>query len=307
VSAPDPGTAAMAISDRIQERGSAPNDTPLYPATFVEDSGISRTVVLELNRAAAIHGWATALAQSADAAIRRLAGTIANVESANWHWIVDVPSCERALVINAGLGTSAHALAARFREVVALDPVIENVEFMRYRFSQQTLDNVTVVHGAASAAPMPAGSFDLVVMSGVLERAAMEVSGPAARSRHKLLSHAAELIRPGGYLFLAAANRFARGRFALRREPGFHPLSRRGYAQLLRACGVRVVETFLVHPDHRDMRLLVPFDQAILTYYSQNFGGRISRLRAAVLSVPPVARIAAEFGSSFAFIAYKPR
>src|SRR6202044_2316930 len=101
--------------------------------------------------------------------VQRASTMILNLDRANWQYLVDLPPESRVLDLGAGTGTTSHALAQRFREVVALEPVLERVQFMRLRFAQENLSNVQLVRSSLWTLPFAPESFDLVAMNGVLE------------------------------------------------------------------------------------------------------------------------------------------
>ena len=65
------------------------------------------------------------------------------------------------LDVGAGLGAHSHALACRFREVFALEPVREQVDFMRARFAQEGIRNVKILRASPWDIPFPPGKLRL--------------------------------------------------------------------------------------------------------------------------------------------------
>src|SRR6266850_5491702 len=94
---------------------------------------------------------------------------LSNLNRANWQYLLPSGKGRTALCIGEGMGTTAHALAANYARVVALEPVLSRVEFMRQRFAQDGVTNVHVVRATFPAVPFAPGSFDLVVFNGVIE------------------------------------------------------------------------------------------------------------------------------------------
>jgi ubiquinone/menaquinone biosynthesis C-methylase UbiE len=123
----------------------------------------------EVNRLAQFGNWKKVLLDSPEPSVQRASAMILNLERANWHCLVDLPPNSRALDLGAGTGTTAHALAMHYREVVALEPVLERVQFMQQRFAQENLSNVQVVRSSLWTLPFAPESFDLTAMNGVLE------------------------------------------------------------------------------------------------------------------------------------------
>ena len=72
---------------------------------------------------------------------------ILNLNRVNWQYLLPAASVRTlaALCIGEGMGTTAHALAANYATVVAVEQVLARVEFMRRRFCQDGISNVRII------------------------------------------------------------------------------------------------------------------------------------------------------------------
>lgn len=131
------------------------NGIPHFVSDFPYWGEIPQEQMQEVNRLAQAGNWRDALLESKDASVQRASTMILNLERANWHCLVDLPPTSRVLDLGAGTGTTSHALARHYREVVALEPVLERVQFMQQRFSQENISNVQVVRSSLGLCPLP--------------------------------------------------------------------------------------------------------------------------------------------------------
>lgn len=149
----------------------------------------------------------------------------------------------RALDLGCGSGELLVSLAAANREVTGLDGSAEMLELCRRKLGQRP--NVTLVCAdVAEAAHLPAGSFQLVVASSLLEY--LEDLDATLADIHRLLA-------PGGVFILSLPNAASFYRrlepllYALTRRPNYYPYIRnRATGEALRSrlehAGLPVVE-----------------------------------------------------------------
>ena len=256
----------------------------------------------EVNRRAQTGSWKSALLDYDDPEVQRASVMILNLDRANWHHLVRLPADSRVLDIGAGMGTNSHALALRYREVVAVEPVLERIQFMRQRFTQERLLNVGIVRSSIWKLPFAPGSFDLVALNGVLEWVAAGQSGDPGELQKTALQNIHRLLRPGGYVYVGIENRYVPGYFIgypdphcglpfvtvlprplahwyARRhghEDGYrnYLYSSRGYRKLLQKAGFQQSEFYIASPSYNHPRYLVPLDGGASSFYLSNFGGR---------------------------------
>jgi SAM-dependent methyltransferase len=271
---------------------------PHFVSDFAYWGEIPEQQMRQVNIHAAACSWRSALLDSSEPVVQRASGMILNLERANWQWLVDLPPESRVLDLGAGMGTTTHALAARFHEVVAVEPVMERVAFMSERFRQEGLTNARVVRSSLWVLPFRSESFDLVAMNGVLEWVPEGRNENPRKLQLKALEKACGLLRPGGYLYLGIENRMTPGYFvgypdphcsvpfvtvlprplahwyARRRGlPGYrnYLYSSRGYRKLLEESGFTDVQIYLAVPSYNHPRYLIPLEQRVFDYFSRTF------------------------------------
>ncbi len=204
---------------------------------------------------------------------------------ADWFYTGCVTGRGRALDLGAGWGGLSLLLSRLFDQVVAVEGVWERARFASLLFANEGAGNALAIHADMHSPPLPPGAFDLVVMNGVLEWAAL--GGPEAdpeAAQRALLGTALRMLRPGGSLYLGIENRFAlifllggrdhgsprwmgvlprplaRWYRWLARLPERRPLthSLAGYRRLLQESGFQVDECYAAFPSYSYPRVLVP-------------------------------------------------
>src|SRR6185503_3212751 len=113
--------------------------------------------------------WRDVFRASNDPDIARAFTFIANLNRTTWQYFLPSGKGRSALCVGAGMGATADALSRNYATVVALEPVLARVQFMRRRFSQDRVDNVRIVRASFPNVPCPRQSFELVVFNGVIE------------------------------------------------------------------------------------------------------------------------------------------
>jgi Methyltransferase domain len=122
--------------------------------------------ILEATRTAP---WREVFRASNDPDIARAFTFIANLNRTSWQYFLPSGNGRSALCVGEGMGATADALSPNYATVVAMEPVLARVQFMRRRFIQDRVDNVRVVRASFPRVPFPRESFDLVVFNGVVE------------------------------------------------------------------------------------------------------------------------------------------
>lgn len=209
----------------------------------------------------------------------------ANPGRANWYRLIDLRRDSRVLDIEAGIGATAHALALRCGEVIAMETAPENIEFMQHRFQRHGLSNVVCLQSSIWQIPFASQSFDLVVLNGVLEQIGGASRRQAKRQQRAALRHVWNLLRPGGYVYLGVENRISWKKLANRakdgQESGKTTHSLVGYRRMLFDTGFTSLQCHAAVPSYASPRLYVPMANNIFAYYATNFDPVRSGLAAA--------------------------
>jgi len=287
----------------------------------------------EVNRVRAAQNRGSALLESERASVYRHSEMDLSVEIANWHWLVNLPAESRVLDLGAGMGTHSHALALRFREVIATESVPDHIQFMRQRFAQERLSNIKIVRTSVWDLPFAERSMDLVAMNGVLARVAEGVPGDPGELQRKALRKVARVLRTGGYVYLGSENRYFSKYFlghadpncglpwvtisprplaqwlARRKSPGGYRnylYSSRGYWKLLQNAGFTDIKLFAAIPSYNLPRFLIPMKGREFQHYSRSFEGSPKNLmRRAIKAALLKTNLLQNFVHSFAILARK--
>lgn len=305
---------------------------PHFISDFPYWGEVSRQSMIQLNQKAGTD-WKSALIDSDDPEVQRASGMVLNLARANWCLLTEMPRNSRVLDLGAGMGTTSHCLALRYREVVAVEPVAERVEFMQRRFEQERLENVRIVRSSLWEVPFEAGSFDMIAMNGVLEWVAVGRSGDPRKIQQTALRNAVRLLRPGGVLYVGIENRFCPGYFIGYRDPHCsapwvtvlprrlaHALMRRnghpegyrnylysasGYRRLLRQAGFSEVQCYIALPSYNHPRYYLPAQTNVLRQVLRNFDPTTRGLRAFLRSALLELGLLKHMQYSFALLATK--
>jgi SAM-dependent methyltransferase len=306
---------------------------PHFVHDFAYWGEISQEKMQAVNRAARRGNWKQALLDFPDPAVNHAAQMMLNLERANWHWLANLPRESRALDLGAGTGTISHALGMYYREVVAVEPVLERVEFMQQRFSQEGLSNIKVLRSSLWTLPFAPASFDLVAMNGVLEWVPLGSDEDPREVQLRALRNAHRLLKADGCLYVGIENRISTGYFLgypdphcglpwvtvlprplahwyARRKgaPGYrnYLYTSRGYRKLLHEAGFSRLELYVAVPSYNDPRFLIPLEGDLFSYYSKNFNtAGPSRLRAAIAAVLSRLKLLPHMQYSYAILARK--
>ena len=200
---------------------------------------------------------------------------------------------DRVLDVGSGYGTNAIPIAAYVKEVVAVDASIELLRYVHHRSRAMGRENVTCVHTdpfGTSPFPFEDSSFDVVVVSGILEWTPMgNPKKNPVEIQQAALKEVTRVLKPGGTMILVIENRWFFG--FLQRDPhtktpwvcwlprqmanivakrqglidGYLPYiyGEDGTSQLLGSAGLSVISIFATHPNYRTPRFVYPSQSAM--------------------------------------------
>jgi len=237
-------------------------------------------------------GWEPALRELLAPGRPDLYDYVTDPGRADWRHYLPLDDSADVLDLGAGWGSLTALLAPRCRSVTAVEGVEERMRFLDLRCRQQGLANVVRVRSDLLHLPFLAGSFDVVVMNGVLEWVACADLGPPPEVvQRRFLRRIRRLLRPGGALYLGIENRTGYQLWlGLRDHSGlpFTSLLPRpvanvvtrlvaaggkrgpyrtytytywGYRRLLRGCGFDEVDVYAPLPGYNTPRYLAPLDR----------------------------------------------
>jgi SAM-dependent methyltransferase len=128
---------------------------------------------------------------------------------ADWRFLLPLHQRSRVLDVGAGWGAITMAIAPEVGVVVAADDMVDRARFLAIRARQLGLHNVVPVATPAQEVPFPDGTFDLVILNGVLEWVGVSRVMKNPRDVQRLvLRTLARKLAPGGRLYLAIENRW---------------------------------------------------------------------------------------------------
>ncbi len=265
---------------------------------------IDYDTMVRMNRAANETGWQAALEIASDGVDPTY---YCDDNRADWRFALPSMTNWRVLDMGAGLGPLTFALGKFCKEAVALEGIWERARFIEIRRKQMNLSNVAVVHADAYRPPFADGTFDLVVLNGLLEWVALwNLEGDPRDVQRSFLAKVGSLLRPRGWLYIGIENRFGgaslRGSldhsgypytmlmprfladwYARRRETEYRSTQRLGYRtytysywgyeHLLRQSGFRLVSAYDAIPGYNSPRNMIPLmDSNAYVFYLRSPG-----------------------------------
>lgn len=117
-------------------------------------------------------------------------------------------SLTRVLDYGAGYGGVSLHLSSFFKEVVALDEALHRIRFLKIISEQSKVRNISLIcHRDTESLPFEDGSFDAVVLTGVLEYLPLSLPNFSTWDAHiKVLKEINRIIKPGGILQIETKN-----------------------------------------------------------------------------------------------------
>ncbi len=249
------------------------------------EPGLTKEVLNDINKRIENEAWQDVLRDYPLPDVRKHYSFIANLDRAKWYALLDIGKDAVVLDLGAGMGTISQALSQQYKTVYAFEPVQERIEFMDLRFRQEGCRNIQLIRSDIDNLPFPEGSFDLVVLNGLLEWLPFSNKDRSPRAvQEYYLSVTRKLLKHNGYIYIGIENRFYYGHFTGHRDPHLplsyvtvlpRPLahvlcrykigdiyrpylySHRGYRQLLKDAGFQDIEIYSALPSYNNPQHLI--------------------------------------------------
>jgi SAM-dependent methyltransferase len=139
---------------------------------------------------------------------------VVDLNRAAWIPLLPLGPESTVLDVGCGLGAVTHALALAYRHVVAVEPIPARVHFTQVRCEQEALTNVEVVQATVEALPLFDGTFDLIVLNGILEWVGeWRTEGSPRAAQLDTLRALRRRLRPGGLAVIGIENRIGLSSF----------------------------------------------------------------------------------------------
>lgn len=211
---------------------------------------------------------------------------------ADWRFFTPLSRESVVLDVGAGLGRISIPLARVVGKVIACDTSTVRMRFLKKLAQAKGLTNVETLVADILEPPFEEGTFDLIVMNGVLEWVGKtDRCADPREAQVAALRACKRLLKPGGCLYVGIENRAAlaylRGidhsglRFTsylprfladwyTRMRKGHrydtYTYTKKGYAKLFAEAGLDP-DFYLVYPGYNLPRVLIPYERlGILSY-----------------------------------------
>lgn len=263
---------------------------------------IPQAEMQEVNRIAIQKGWKASLEMLVMPKYPRIYEYITNASRADWRFLLPIDSSAVALDVGSGWGSISFLLSKACSQVYSVECVKERIEFQQIRSSQDGTHNIKLISSDIFNLPFKNGSFDLIVMNGLLEWVGLTNKYKTPREAQlKALQICYGLLKENNYLYIGIENRFGYPYFLgakdhsglrftslmprwladtyckFRKEKLYYGISSDGYRtytysywgyiKLLREAGFRKVQILYCIPSYNDPRFIVPLDKKLLSYF----------------------------------------
>jgi ubiquinone/menaquinone biosynthesis C-methylase UbiE len=141
--------------------------------------------------------------------------------------LLPVSSDSVVLDYGCGVGGISFGLARSCKRVFAVDQSLLRTRFIHERCKSTGVKNITAIcTGNSQHLPFPEESFDIVVLSGVLEWMPLSMEGNPREIQTRALREINRVIKTGGVLYVAIENRFGY-RYVILRKGDSHNQKKR--------------------------------------------------------------------------------
>jgi len=214
----------------------------------------------------------------------------------NFLWMLEIDRWRSALDLMGGTAALTCALANHFDEVTYLDTRAPMTAYARRRLDADGVRNVILGDGDPTSLPYDDASFDFVAAHDVLDAllSARERSAPRPLLK-AVLTECRRVLRPGGGLYLRAANSRHFGileastSVAMRPQAPNDPSSRaavspRWLNESLQGAGFRDVRLYYVEPSREWPTALIPATPTAVRVYESrgHFVSLLGRVRRSI-------------------------
>lgn len=153
--------------------------------------------------------WMTALEMAKGPLIRSKKSWFTNERKALFYRNISLVDKRCFLDIGAGSGIISAELAQDFVTGVSIDFFSEIAKFLHTRFKQDQIRNVDVVRADGLRLPFRQGTFNLIVVNGVLEWVGQFIHGKSCRrTQIEFLEECRRCLKKGGAIGIAIENRW---------------------------------------------------------------------------------------------------
>ena len=271
-------------------------------APYWGERGLTPEVMREINAQMPARSWHAIMREHPLEAVRERYEIISEIVKETWPGLGALAANKLVLDLGAGLGNYTQIISPHAKHIYAVDRVEERVQFMQKRFQEEGCRNITVVRSDVDSLPFPEGSFDLIILNGVLEW--LPFSRKKANPREAQIYYLRtmrKLLSASGTIYIGIENRmsydYLRGgmdqhvslkyvavlpRFladvVCKRKMGdrYRPYqyTSAGYKRLLRDAGYREAEVYSAFPSY-----ILPKKVVSLRESSIHFAGDVWRTK----------------------------
>jgi len=132
-------------------------------------------------------------------------------QAQSYHWLLTGLTRDSVVLdFGAGWGRISHCLAKESKWVVAADATLPRLQFSALRAQEDGVSNISFVRtGTSPKLPFATGSFDLVLINGVLEWLPASQPGDPTAVQLEHLREIFRILKPGGQVIVAIENRYS--------------------------------------------------------------------------------------------------
>jgi len=208
---------------------------------------------------------------------------------------IKLKKSDTVLDVGAGSGVISAALSKKVNRVVSLEKGSENIRFMKQRFNQDGVKNISILKGDALDLPFANNIFNVVIMNGVVEWLPnADIKTSPETLQLKGLKEAFRVLKESGQLYIGIENRsyfkyflgypdphsglrwvtilprgLARIYSRLRtKKPYINYLyTHKGYMKILKGAGFSKISFYWAIPNYNNILQIVPLEWRVRNYF----------------------------------------